>query len=323
MRGFIALLAALALLLSCTPKQGTTLLSPPTPTPTATSTPAPTATPTATATPSPTATPIPLRVSLELEPNPVAQGHVLLVKVQSNRAVEVKGSFQGKPLVFAFERGFYWSLVGIAPDSPPVPRGLQVTARDASGEEMSLEAQVEVAAYEFRVERIYLPPSRLPLLESEVVLRERALLAEVFSRFEAKRLWEDTFALPLEGEVTSPFGARRSWQGGPVGGPHEGVDLDANLGDPVVASASGRVALAQELEVRGRAVILSQGMGVFSGYYHLSEIKVGEGQAVSKGEVLGYVGETGLATGPHLHWEVRVGEVFVEPWEWTRRLLPG
>jgi len=87
----------------------------------------------------------------------------------------------------------------------------------------------------------------------------------------------------------------------------------------VLAAASGIVVLAEELQVRGRAVILDHGAGVMSGYFHLSEIGVETGDRVSAGQVLGSVGATGLVTGSHLHWEMRVNGVAVNPQDWLGR----
>jgi murein DD-endopeptidase MepM/ murein hydrolase activator NlpD len=74
--------------------------------------------------------------------------------------------------------------------------------------------------------------------------------------------------------------------------------------------------------VRGRAVILDHGRGVFTGFWHLSQIDVTVGQVVGKGQVVGLVGNSGLSTGPHLHWEMRVLGVAVDAFQWTRREFP-
>jgi murein DD-endopeptidase MepM/ murein hydrolase activator NlpD len=87
----------------------------------------------------------------------------------------------------------------------------------------------------------------------------------------------------------------------------------------VVAAAAGVVALAEPLAVRGNAVIIDHGAGVLSGYYHLDRIVVNAGQTVAQGELIGEVGSTGLSTGSHLHWELRVGGVAVLPSEWVER----
>jgi len=102
------------------------------------------------------------------------------------------------------------------------------------------------------------------------------------------------------------------------------VDIAAGEGTPVIAAAAAVVALAEPLQVRGNAVILDHGAGVHSAYYHLSRIDVAVGEPVRQGQQIGLVGATGLSTGAHLHWEVRVGEIFVNPLEWTERAMgPG
>jgi murein DD-endopeptidase MepM/ murein hydrolase activator NlpD len=122
--------------------------------------------------------------------------------------------------------------------------------------------------------------------------------------------------------VTAPFGQRRSYAGGPVTSYHTGQDLGADKGTPVFAPITGTVALAEKLQVRGKAVLLDHGLGVFTGFWHLSQIDVEEGQVVGRGERVGLVGNTGLSTGPHLHWEMRVHNVPVHPTQWTRRAFP-
>jgi murein DD-endopeptidase MepM/ murein hydrolase activator NlpD len=91
---------------------------------------------------------------------------------------------------------------------------------------------------------------------------------------------------------------------------------------PIHAPADGVIVLAQPLTVRGNAVILDHGWGIFSGLYHMSEINVTVGQRVKQGQVVGKIGGTGLATGPHLHWDLRVRGLNVDPLQWTRRVFP-
>jgi murein DD-endopeptidase MepM/ murein hydrolase activator NlpD len=122
--------------------------------------------------------------------------------------------------------------------------------------------------------------------------------------------------------TTAGFGQRRSYAGGPVSSYHSGQDLGANSGAPVYAPAAGTVALAEALQVRGNAIIVDHGLGVLTGYWHLSEIDVVPGQSVARGEVIGRVGNTGLSTGPHLHWEIQVHGVPVDPLQWTRQAFP-
>ena len=96
------------------------------------------------------------------------------------------------------------------------------------------------------------------------------------------------------------------------------VARSAGGGTPVPAAARGRVVFSAELPVRGNAVIIDHGLGVFTLYSHLSQWSVAEGQIVEKGQTIGLVGQTGLATGPHLHWEVVTRGVSVNGLTWTQ-----
>jgi murein DD-endopeptidase MepM/ murein hydrolase activator NlpD len=251
----------------------------------------------------------------------VEQGHTLLVRVQSSAPVALTATLDDQELAFVEEGDGYWALVGFPAWSPAGPHPLSLMAADRMGRVIQEEATVEVVAVAFPVEAVTLPPDRALLLRPEVVQAEQERLAPIFQKVTTGRLWDGVCVPPVGGEITSPFGARRSYNGGPPTGYHEGVDFRGKVGTPVVAAHSGRVALAEALTVRGMAVILDHGLGVQSGYYHLSEILVQEGQQVEQGDRIGRVGETGLATGPHLHWEVRVQGVNVDPLEWTQRLM--
>jgi murein DD-endopeptidase MepM/ murein hydrolase activator NlpD len=148
-------------------------------------------------------------------------------------------------------------------------------------------------------------------------------MVDLWSQVGPRPLWEGTFGLPIaSNRVTSPFGTRRSYNNGPVGGFHTGTDFGAGNGTPIYAPAAGRVALAEELVVRGNSVLIDHGLGVFSGYWHQSDLAVQEGQTVQPGDPIGYVGDTGLVTGNHLHWEMRVGGIAVDPMQWTEMAVP-
>ena len=113
------------------------------------------------------------------------------------------------------------------------------------------------------------------------------------------------FILPLRGKISSSFGMRKH----PVYGDvrmHTGTDIDGKTGDPIVAAKEGRVILASAFGGYGNCVIIQNGTGVSTLYGHLSSIDVTVGNTIGKGEFIGRVGSTGVATGPHLHFEVRI-----------------
>jgi murein DD-endopeptidase MepM/ murein hydrolase activator NlpD len=119
-----------------------------------------------------------------------------------------------------------------------------------------------------------------------------------------------------QADITSYFGEQRSYNGGPPAGHHGGTDIGVPAGTPVHATNDGTVVLAQLTYVRGNFVIIDHGGGVFTGYGHMQSLAVTAGQTVKQGDILGYVGQTGLATGPHLHWEMSVGGQLVDALRW-------
>lgn len=121
--------------------------------------------------------------------------------------------------------------------------------------------------------------------------------------------------------MTSPFGLTRFANGRPLGH-HTGVDIAASAGTPVPATARGRVVLARSLVLTGNTVIVDHGAQLFSLYAHLAGLQVKESHEVDRGQLVGTVGSTGLATGPHLHWSLYVGNTPVDPDALVGRMPP-
>jgi murein DD-endopeptidase MepM/ murein hydrolase activator NlpD len=293
-----------------------------TPTPTATNTPTPTPTFTPTPTATPTPTPEPLNVSLTVEPMELSQGGTAAIEVQSNREVTLTGILSELPLDFVELEGSYWALAGFSSWSAVGPSEIVVEARSALGEQVRVTGLITVTYGQFPTEIIDIPSDREYLLDPEIVREERERLAVVYAQRSSRKLWDDVFGYPVDSlTITSMYGAIRQYDTGP--GRHAGVDLDGETGDPVYAVADGQVVLSEALQVRGGTVILDHGLGLYTVYCHLSDLAVQEGDAVTKGQLIGSLGSTGLSTGAHLHWETRVGGVAVDPFEWTRRrILP-
>lgn len=160
----------------------------------------------------------------------------------------------------------------------------------------------------------------LGLLQPDKVRAERERLVSVCSANQGPQLWQASWKKPIgSNRITTTFGMRRSYNGGPYRSYHEGLDYGAPQGTPVYAPAPGVVGLAEPLFVRGNAVVLQHGLGVCSGYWHLSKIVAKPGQKVNPGDLIGYVGTTGLSTGPHLHFEIRIWGVPTDPAPWYFR----
>jgi murein DD-endopeptidase MepM/ murein hydrolase activator NlpD len=127
----------------------------------------------------------------------------------------------------------------------------------------------------------------------------------------APNLW------PVEGQVTGSFGERIDPFNG-EGAFHSGVDISASVGSPVIAPADGLVTFADFQGGYGRAVTVDHGHGITTRYGHLSSFAVTAGQYIQRGDTIGYVGLSGRSTGPHLHYEVRINGVPVNPYKYLR-----
>ena len=127
----------------------------------------------------------------------------------------------------------------------------------------------------------------------------------------APNLW------PVEGQVTGSFGERIDPFNG-EGAFHSGVDIGSSYGHAIVAPADGVVTLTDTLGGYGKTIMIDHGNGISTRYGHLSGFAVTSGQRVQRGEIIGYVGESGRSTGPHLHYEVRINDTPVNPYKYLR-----
>jgi murein DD-endopeptidase MepM/ murein hydrolase activator NlpD len=125
-------------------------------------------------------------------------------------------------------------------------------------------------------------------------------------------MWSGTFIRPVDGVVTSPYGKGREFNG-EVQSRHYGVDLDGDTGTPVYAPNRAVVALTDDTYYGGQLIYLDHGRGLVTGYLHLSEILVAQGDTVTQGQLIGKVGASGRVTGPHLHWLARYASITVDP----------
>jgi len=261
-------------------------------------------------------------VSVDIAPLPVVQGNTIVITVLTSRDVSLSGAFLDWTIPFVRQGSAYYGLVGVHAMQKIGVFPLTVTAIDSTGRRTTVTTSVQVVAGKFAYETIDLSAEKQELLAPELVTEERDKLYSLFSVFTPSRYWNGLFAMPATGNLTSLFGSRRAYSGGVYASYHEGVDILGATGVPVHAPADGVVVLAQPLTVRGNAVIIDHGWGIFSGLYHLSAIDVLVGQRVKQGQIVGKIGSTGLSTGSHLHWEVRVRGLNVDPLQWTRRVFP-
>jgi murein DD-endopeptidase MepM/ murein hydrolase activator NlpD len=252
-------------------------------------------------------------------PAPATRGDVVWLYVRpavgpADTSITLDGTAAGEPLHFErLDDGRYRSLLGIpleGGDTLPITLG---RSTGAITDTISLRLAVRHPAY--ANERLTVAP-RYAQPDSAARARVDAELAQSrgISRraHDTPRLWWGRFVRPRPTRVTSGFGTGREFNGH-VTDRHMGVDFAGKVGAPVRATGRAVVALVARFYLAGNAVSLDHGGGLVTGYFHLSRVVVAAGDTVAAGQVIGAVGQTGRATGPHLHWIARYGGITVNP----------
>jgi murein DD-endopeptidase MepM/ murein hydrolase activator NlpD len=262
------------------------------------------------------------KMSIAVSTSTPALGDPVVVEVAANGAVD-NLVLRWKGAAWPMREtapGRYEGLIGVDLDDPEGPAAVAAEGfRD--GGRFRAEAELTISPRKFAVQELTLPKGMAEFDKATLrrIEAEAAELSRRFSRVTPPR-WRTPFLPPVEEYRPANFGARRVINGDPRM-PHSAVDIRLPEGTPVRAIADGRVAFAGEQFFGGRSVVIDHGGGVFSVYFHLKEFSVAEEQEISRGDRVGSVGATGRATGPHLHFGVRVPGGRVDP---TRLLaLPG
>jgi murein DD-endopeptidase MepM/ murein hydrolase activator NlpD len=261
-----------------------------------------------------------LRDLPELTISPALQGRTLSVTVDWTDESQVAGTLDGNPLNFTeVEKGNSVALKGIHALAEPGLQVLELTI-EQEDTQLDLSQPIRVFPIDYARETLSVPAETL---DPAVTGPENDLIQVIVSEYSSEQLWEGSFLFPAEYYESFPsfFGTRRSYNGSAFVYYHTGLDLFGSTLTPVLAPAPGRVVLTESLIVRGNSTYIDHGWGVFSGFLHQSQILVEVGDFVEIGQVLGFVGGTGRVTGPHLHWEIWVGGVPVDPLEWTSNVF--
>jgi murein DD-endopeptidase MepM/ murein hydrolase activator NlpD len=180
-----------------------------------------------------------------------------------------------------------------------------------------MQVNIQVAAKAYRREFINVLADRTNLLDPAVDDAEMNILRGVMSAFNPERYFTSLMGLPAAAGISSPFGSLRTYNGSDIQRIHTGTDFAGAPGSPIFAPASGRVVLADTLNIRGVATVIDHGWGIYTGYWHQSDRYVSLGDFVTTGQVIGAIGSTGRVTGAHLHWELWVNGVPVDPMQWV------
>ncbi|MFN8419648.1 MAG: LysM peptidoglycan-binding domain-containing protein [Anaerolineae bacterium] len=255
-----------------------------------------------------------------LTPGYAEQGKTIMLRLTTEIPVTMTGTFMERPLVVITDlaRTSHAVVFGIDSLAKAGVYPITLDATDADNQRYSITRFVEVRDGGYPYEDLILAPELGDLIDPAITQPELDRILQIVTKFTPQRYFAGPMGLPCSAAVTSQFGTRRSYNGSDYSFVHTGTDFAASPGSPIVAPAAGIVVLAEPLNVRGNAVIIDHGWGVYTGYWHQSEVYVKVGDHVDQGQTIGTVGSTGRVTGAHLHWELYIYGVSVDPLQWVR-----
>ena len=222
-----------------------------------------------------------------------------------------RANLGGVPVLVIGVAAGWTAVIGLALSTPPGPAMLLVEHEAGLA---PLRLRFTVAPKRYAEQRLRVAPGQVDLSPEDQARheRERAHQAEVIATISAPPAGPLRMRPPVDGVRSSSFGLRRVFNG-QARNPHSGMDIAAAAGTPVHAPALARVLDTGDYFFNGRTVWLDHGGGWLSMVCHLSRIDVEAGDMLAAGRVLGAVGATGRATGPHLHWGVCLNRAMVDP----------
>ncbi|MDP1716368.1 MAG: peptidoglycan DD-metalloendopeptidase family protein [Anaerolineales bacterium] len=272
-------------------------------------------------------------VSAEIRDLPLKQGGTGVIKVQTIPGVTLGGLLVDHPLkFFPDEDGTQIALQGVHALLAPGVYPLRLDATLPDGSRQSYEQFILIVSGNYPTgENLVLPPEQVPLIDPAVTEPEDKQLESITLPSTPTKYWNGEFISPAIAYAdstyfTSKYGTRRVYLGQgtdlKINWWHTGLDFGGGDGLAITAPAAGVIVFAGLLAVRGNATIIDHGWGIYSGFWHQSKFDVQVGDVVEQGQVIGKVGHTGRLTGPHLHWELWVNGIQVDPLDWLIQTYP-
>lgn len=258
------------------------------------------------------------KMTVKVSEKKVKTGECIWVSVQSKNAIKKASvGFAGRHFtLFKGESKKKEVRNAFIPISRAIQSGalpLKVYVLFESGDRSEKHVRIQVEQTRVRRGKVTLSKKRNALSKNRALLmKEGRVIGERFRLLTSQRAYELPFIYPAKGRISSPFGAKRNYNGG-YSRFHSGLDIANNVGTPVRATNHGTVVLSQDMAIHGQTVMIDHGWGVLSIYNHLSKRAVVQGRKVKKGETIGLMGATGVATGPHVHWGMSIQNIRVDP----------
>ena len=254
------------------------------------------------------------------QPIRLVNGAPVLFQVKPSANFEsLSGTWLGHQLTFSYDASTrtWFTLAGVPFETAPGKYSLELTGDRAAGKApltfthtfAVARAKYPQIKVELTVEKKFTEPSPE---QQEQIAEGVKIKQDYLGRVTSSREWDGKFAAPADAAISDVYGSQRIFNG-KAQRPHWGLDFRVPTGTPVAAMNSGTVLLARFLYFEGNCVVIDHGQGLLTLYFHLSEFKVKEGDAVTRGQLIGLSGGTGRATGPHLHVAVRWQGTYLDP----------
>jgi murein DD-endopeptidase MepM/ murein hydrolase activator NlpD len=263
--------------------------------------------------------------SVQISPLPLSQGDTAQILIETNEPLEFDGTLGEYDLKF-YKAGEnkYVALQGIHAMSQIGLIPINLSFSDVSGNVSSFQQSLLLKAGGFGQDPPLMVDSET--IDPAVTKPEENQIKSITSLNKTEKMWEGLWKPPTANPecIKSRYGNRRSYNGSDFIYFHQGVDYGVCI-EPslsIFAPAAGEVVFSGPLTVRGNTTIIDHGWGIYSAYFHQAEIKVKIGDKVSLGDDIGTIGATGRVTGPHLHWEIWVNGVQVQPLDWLVNTYP-
>jgi murein DD-endopeptidase MepM/ murein hydrolase activator NlpD len=269
-------------------------------------------------------------ISAKIRDLPIKQGGTGVVIAQTQAGVTLSGLLVDHQLhFFPNADGSQVALQGVHALLEPGLYPLKLEATLPDGSKQAYEQMILVISGNYLTgESLPVDPS---LIDPVVTEPEQKQLEEITLPSTSTKYWDGQFISPAIAYAdstyfTSRYGTRRIYIGQgtdlKINWWHTGLDFGGGTGLPITAPARGRVVFAGPWIVRGNTTIIDHGWGVYSGFWHQSKINVQVGDIVEQSQAIGEVGGTGRVTGPHLHWELWVNGIQVDPLDWLAQTYP-
>ena len=266
-------------------------------------------------------------VNISFDNNRIVQGDAVWIKIKTAKEIS-SGSIKLNTNSFKIFKKvetkesseyFYLSCIGISRYLKPQQTELNFKFNFTDGSSYQTKLPIQISSANFKKENIKLSPKKTKINQNKKARSsETKVISNQFNTVSQAKKYSGAFIWPVNGKITSEFGTTRMYNNKP-GWMHSGIDISENTGHPILASQSGKIILAKKLTIHGNTIMIDHGWGIISIYNHLDKISKKLNDTVTKGEQIGTVGSTGVATGSHLHFGISIQSVRVNPRHWIEK----